>query len=359
MTDEPREDNADDVEWLKNAFDRANQGDNGTVSETPRPTPTPFDESARRHDLDLDFETENFQPVTEFKPVQIPREEPAPPAAVEPKTEALDALEIPETAQPAQPEAPTAPVVAQETTGIDRLDAIFAGAATPSDSEPTTAMPTAEKSGRGSRKPKRDAAMTATDPAASAKFRQQLVLVAAGIGIVILSIGGFLAGRVIGKPAVAPVATPTAEPAPTAAREPGDWAFDKLFGGECISPFGGAWSETFTVVDCATEHAAQLVYAGDLATDGSYPSFPGETHIGNAAMTLCQREGVLSLSAAKKYSDILVSSAYPVSQEAWDSGDTRYYCFVSREADASFTGDLAGSLLSAPSEATPAPSATP
>ncbi|MEY4313376.1 MAG: hypothetical protein RLZZ319_885 [Actinomycetota bacterium] len=322
MTDEPRDDNADDVEWLKNAFDRANQGDNGTVSESPRPAPAPFDESSRRHDLDLDFETDNFQPVTEFTPVRIPPERPD--SADDPKTEALDALEIPE------PVAPTAEAPAKP-----------------------------RRAPRAPRAPKAEKPLTATDPAAAAAFRQQLLMVAGGIGVVILALGGFLVGKNVGTPAPAPVATPTAEPAPTAAREPGDWAFDQLFGGECITPFGGAWSENFTVVDCATEHEAQLVYAGDLQADGSYPSYPGDTHIGNAAMTLCQREGVLSLSAAKKYSDIVVSSAYPVSQAAWDSGDTRYYCFVSRTAGATIADDLAGSLVSAPAEAAPEPTTTP
>ena len=382
MTDEPRDENADDVEWLKNAFNRANQGDNGTVSETPRSVPKPFEESTRRHDLDLDFETENFQPVTEFKPVQIPREAPEPVDSVnDPKTEALDALEIPESVTPVPVEPVAAPPVdapavaappvttqpvTDETSGIDRLDAIFAGLSSADDSAATTviAEPVAEaatptKRGRFARAPKDDRPIAATDPQSTAAFRQQLVMVAASIGILILAIGGFVTGRALGHPAPAPVAMPTAEPTATAAREPGKWAFDQLFGGECITPFDGAWSETFTVVDCATDHAAQLVYAGDLATDGAYPSYPGDSHTGNAAMSLCQRKGVLSLGAAKHYSDILVSAAYPVSQAVWESGDTRYYCFVSRDGGANLNGDLAGSLLTSGGASTPAPTSTP
>ena len=152
--------------------------------------------------------------------------------------------------------------------------------------------------------------------------------------------------------------TETAAPAlPTATQPPGDYPFGQLFGGECLNPFVDAWAETFTVVDCATSHAAQLVYAGDLAVDGTYPSYPGDSRIGKAALAACSRQGVLDLSAAKKITDLQISAAYPASSVAWDSGDTRYYCFASRTSATPLDASIAGSLMTQSGE--PTPEATP
>jgi hypothetical protein len=76
-------------------------------------------------------------------------------------------------------------------------------------------------------------------------------------------------------------------------------------------------------------------------------------------MAACSRKGVLNLTTAKAYSDVLVSSAYPVSSEAWDSGDTRYFCFVSLSSGSAIEGDLAGKLIKQNVEPTPEPTATP
>jgi hypothetical protein len=161
-------------------------------------------------------------------------------------------------------------------------------------------------------------------------------------------------------PSVAPTPEATEVPvAPTSAQPPGEYAFVELFGGECIDPFDTAWASTFTVVDCATPHVAQLVYAGDLALDETYPSYPGDSRVGKAAMAGCSRKAVLNLTTAKVYTDLLVSAAYPISSEAWDSGDTRYYCFVNLASGGPIDGDLAGKLITEGAESAPEPTATP
>ena len=397
MTDRDNDDSRDDVSWLKDAFDRAVQGDNGTAPDSARPvvnpftglTPTldtaaiepvvpieptgpttpivpqePVEMPSTRHDLDLDFETDDMPPVTLFEPV-VPLDHPLPTVATDyPPTETLDAVDLPATAVP-EPVVPTTTVVtpplapSEEASGIDLIDALFSStdtsaatvpiSALPLSPQPVTSKPTRES------KPSRE-----SKPADDANLRQRLLLIVGGIVVVIVSIGAFLAGQLVASPAAAPTPDVTeAAVALTTAQPPGDYAFSELFGGECLDPFDTPWASTFTVVDCATPHPAQLVYAGDLAVDGPYSSYPGDEGIGSAAMAECSRKGVLNLKTAKNYSDLLVSAAYPVSSEVWDSGDTRYYCFVTLSSGVPIDGNLAGKLITPGAEATPEPTATP
>jgi hypothetical protein len=382
MTDKDNDDSRDDVDWLKDAFDRAIQGDNGTVPDAARPVVNPFagltptgdtapvdpvvpttptvpqdsDEMpSHRHDLDLDFETDDMPPVMSFEPV-VSSDRPLPSVATDyPPTEALDAIDLPAMIAP-EPVVPlvTPPsALSQETSGIDRLDALFSSTDTSAATFPIAVAPGSSQPGAAqpTREPK---------PVDEAKLRQRLLLIVGGFVVAIVSIGAFLAGGFVATPAAVPTPEATEAPVvPTATQPPGEYAFTELFGGECLEPFDTAWAATFTVVDCATPHAAQLVYAGDLALDETYLSYPGDKRVGKAAMAGCSRKGVLNLTTAKAYTDLLVSSAYPVSSEAWDSGDTRYYCFVNLSSGDPIEGDLAGKLITQGAEATPEPTATP
>jgi len=381
-----------DVDWLRDAFDRAIRGDNGTAPDTTRPAIDPFagltpsGETApsepnppapsaptpdlpRRHDLDLDFETDNMPPVTAFEPV-VPLDRPLPSVATDyPPTEALDALDLPPAdvsesvtppaAPPAAPPATatTADSSTNETTGLDRLDQLFASTDTSAVTIPLVS-PRVPESSRRAGASRTDTPPKESSPADQVKFRQRLTLTVGGILVAIVAMGAWVAGGIAGTPAVAPVPTETAPPGPpTAMQPPGDYPFGQLFGGECLNPFVDPWAETFTVVDCATPHAAQLVYAGDLAVDGTYPSYPGDSRIGKAALAGCSREGVLDLSAAKKITDLQISTSYPASSLAWDSGDTRYFCFASRTGGDPIETSIAGSLMTQSGE--PTPEATP
>lgn len=397
----------DDVDWLRDAFDRAIRGDNGTAPDTSRPVidpfagltpagetapsepnsavnpasgeppvvaappippaappapsvvPAPTSESGHRHDLDLDFETEDMPPVTAFEPV-APLDRPLPSVATDyPPTEALDAVDLPPTGVMEPPVArttstapavtPPAPV-SDETTGLERLNALFLSSDTSAATIPIVSPRGAESPGSA----RAETTPRETDPADQAKFRRRLVLTIGGILVAIVAIGAWVAGGIAGTPAAAPVPTETAAPgAPTATQPPGDYPFGQLFGGECIDPFVDAWAETFSVVDCAAPHAAQLVYAGDLAVDGTYPSYPGDSRIGKAALAGCSREGVLNLSAVKKITDLQMSAAYAASSVAWGSGDTRYFCFASRTAGTPLDKSIAGAFMTQPGEPTP------
>ena len=391
MTDKDNDDARDDVDWLKDAFDRAIQGDNGTVPEAARPVVNPFagltptgntapnepvvpiesdapttqevpqesvEMPSNRHDLDLDFETEDMPPVTLFEPI-VPLDHPLPTVATDyPPTETLDAVDLPANAvlEPIAPIAngvtpPSTP--SEETNGIDLIDALFSSTDTSAATVPISALPVSPQ-------PKAPKPTRESKPADDAKLRQRLLLIVGGIVVVIVSIGAFLAGRLVASPAAEPTPEGIDVPASQTTAQPvGEYAFSDLFGGECLDPFDTAWASTFTVVDCATPHPAQLVYAGDLSIDGSYPSYPGDDRIGSAAIAGCSRKGVLNLKTAKTYSDLLVSAAYPISSEAWDSGDKRYYCFVTRSSGVPLDINLAGKLITQGAEATPEPTATP
>ena len=376
-------DKRDDVDWLKDAFDRAIRGDNGTAPDVTRPVVNPFagltpagDDvpaepdirvapaveplepvagSDRRHDLDLDFETDNMPPVTAFEPV-VPLERPLPSVATDyPPTEALDAIDLPATeiVEVAAPTVVTPAAVSDETTGLDRLDALFSSTDTSAATIPIVSPRPTEPSGK-SGSARAEKAPKETSPADQAAFRQRLLLGIGGLLGAIVSVAAWVVGGIVATPAAAPTPTETAVPSlPTSTQPPGEYPFAQLYGGECIDPFVDAWAATFTVVDCATPHAAQLVYAGDLAIDGTYPSYPGDSRIGKAALAGCTRPGVLDLSTAKGFTDLQISAAYPASSVAWDSGDTRYFCFATRTSATPLDVSVAGSLMTQPVEPTP------
>ena len=376
-------DKRDDVDWLRDAFDRAVRGDNGTVPDTNRPAIDPFagltpsgettpiepnepdsavppTDSPRRHDLDLDFETDNMPPVTAFEPV-VPLDRPLPSVATDyPPTEALDAVDLPpadetESAKPvATPPVTVAPVSSvNETSGLDRLDQLFSSTDMSAATIPIIRPPVSEAP-RSARVNRNDKTPREFSPEDQVKFRQRLLLSVTGILATIIAIGAWMVGGILGTPAVAPVPTETAVPAlPTATQPPGVYPFGQLFGGECIDPFVDPWAETFTVVDCTVPHAAQLVYAGGLAVDGTYLSYPGDSRIGKAALAGCSRQGILDLGAAKKITDLQISASYSASSVAWDSGDTRYFCFASRAGGTPLEKSIAGSLMTQPGEPTP------
>lgn len=138
--------------------------------------------------------------------------------------------------------------------------------------------------------------------------------------------------------AVAPVPSVS----PTAALSPGTYAWDQLYGGECIDPFTTPWQQDFTVVDCGKGHAAQLVYRGSFGGEAD-AAFPGEDALGQQINALCTRNGIFDASAASAYSNLQVQGSYPVTADQWNSGQRNYYCFVSRTDGSAITASLQGS----------------
>ncbi|MFJ4295084.1 septum formation family protein [Curtobacterium sp. NPDC089689] len=146
----------------------------------------------------------------------------------------------------------------------------------------------------------------------------------------------------------APSSTPSAEaeqaqtPATglefaTTPASPGEHAWTDLAGGECLSPFTNAWAQTFTVVDCATPHAAQLTARLPVQAD----VYPGADALAAQAAEQCQTSAALDTAAAGSVGDVQVQGAYAPDESTWQQGDTFISCFVTRSSGQELTGSLA------------------
>jgi hypothetical protein len=142
-------------------------------------------------------------------------------------------------------------------------------------------------------------------------------------------------------PTVTPTPTPTATPEATGPQVPGSHAWNTLRGGECLQPFTTPWAQTFTVVDCATEHAAQLVYVGVFSTDAAAP-FPGAAELSAQINLLCTRPGIINTEVAGQVSDAQIQGTYPAVDAQWKDGQRSYFCFVNRAGGEPLTGSIAG-----------------
>ncbi|MBT1544272.1 septum formation family protein [Curtobacterium aurantiacum] len=118
---------------------------------------------------------------------------------------------------------------------------------------------------------------------------------------------------------------------------PGEHAWTDLAGGECLSPFTNAWSQTFTVVDCATPHIGQLT--ARLAVEGD--TYPGAEALATQAADQCQSDAALNASAAAAVGDVQVQGSYAPDQATWDQGNRFISCFVTRSSGQPLTGSLA------------------
>lgn len=118
---------------------------------------------------------------------------------------------------------------------------------------------------------------------------------------------------------------------------PGEHPWTDLAGGECLSPFTNAWSQTFTVVDCATPHIGQLT--ARLTVEGD--TYPGAEALATQAADQCQSDTALNASAAAAVGDVQVQGSYAPDQATWDQGDRFIACFVTRSSGQPLTGSLA------------------
>lgn len=182
-----------------------------------------------------------------------------------------------------------------------------------------------------------------------------MLIVAGAMLFVLLLVALFIVGRNMAQPVAVvtpsptptktatptPTPTPTATPAATGPQAPGTHPWNTLRGGECLQPFASPWAQTFTVVDCAAPHAAQMVYTGVFSADPN-AAFPGVDQLASQINLLCSRPGVLNLDAAGQYDDAQVQGSYPVTEKQWKDGQRSYFCFVSRSSGQPIAGSLAG-----------------
>ncbi|MCA5922305.1 septum formation family protein [Curtobacterium oceanosedimentum] len=123
----------------------------------------------------------------------------------------------------------------------------------------------------------------------------------------------------------------------TTPAQPGEHVWTDLAGGECLSPFTNAWSQTFTVVDCATPHIGQLT--ARLSVEGD--AYPGAEALATQAADRCQSDAALNASAAAPLGDVQVQGSYAPDQATWDQGNRFISCFVTRSSGQPLTGSLA------------------
>jgi hypothetical protein len=135
----------------------------------------------------------------------------------------------------------------------------------------------------------------------------------------------------------APAAVPVAPAGPAAA---GVHPWTELAGGECLDPYSSPWEETFTVVDCAAPHTAQLIERASINADPA-AAYPGEAAITAQLNLACTAPSALDLTAASAFTAIQWQASYPVTAEQWGAGQRDYFCFISRSTGEPLTGSVA------------------
>ncbi len=184
--------------------------------------------------------------------------------------------------------------------------------------------------------------------------RQQKILIGVAGGLVTLLalVALFLLGMRIGggSAETAAVVTPTPSPSATVAAPAvgplaaGEYAWDELRGGECLTAYESPWQDTYTVVGCTEPHTGQLLSKSALP-DAAGAEYPTVTDLQSNVTLACSATTVLDYAAAEAFDDLQLDASFPATQELWDAGDRTTYCFATRAGG----GDLEGSLaVSAP-----------
>ena len=235
------------------------------------------------------------------------------------------------------------------TVPIEFFPPLGATSATETETEtPTVAIPPAVPETVGPTRPRRNGAVPI--------WRNPRILIWAGGTLValLLLVGLFFLGTrlsSIAAPVPAPTktatATPTPTPTPTSTAAPvvtgpaaaGPHKWNELRGGECVDPFSSVWAETFTVVDCAAPHPAQMVFRGTFPDAPAV--YPGAPALQAQINLLCGSPTVVNLAAAGAYANIQVSASYAADTAEWAEGQHDYFCFISRAGGEPLTGSVA------------------
>lgn len=185
--------------------------------------------------------------------------------------------------------------------------------------------------------------------------RQRIVIITSIAVIAVLGIVlAFFLGSRLGAPSApapspsrsstpTPTPTPTPSPTPSAVVGPaaiGEHDWDQLGGGECLDPYVSPWERTFTVVDCAQPHPAQLVTRGSFGGDAT-TAYPGEPALVAQLNLLCSAPTVIDYGMAGGYPDVQLQASYPANEELWAAGDRDYFCFASLPPGGYFTSSIA------------------
>ncbi|MFB9713430.1 septum formation family protein [Arthrobacter methylotrophus] len=150
--------------------------------------------------------------------------------------------------------------------------------------------------------------------------RQRLII--GGIVLAVLILIGVVIWILVGALANRPVATATPEPVTSTSRGPlpADVEAKDYQLGDCFADFDSNATKS-RVVDCTTDHSAQL---GAIFRYKADDTFPGATALRDKGREICRN--VMFNEASTKYT-LLQQNVYP-SASSWDNGDRRVDCFI-------------------------------
>lgn len=198
------------------------------------------------------------------------------------------------------------PVDPGSGTGYPGTSGIYPDTGMPGETEPEDGFP----SEKGS------SLRTALD--AMTRYR----LIIGGIVLAVLILIGVVIWILVGALANRPVATSTPVPATSTSRGPlpADVEAKDYQLGDCFADFDSNATKS-KVVDCTTDHSAQL---GAIFRYKADDTFPGATALRDKGREIC-RDLMLN-EASTKYA-LLQQNVYP-SATSWDNGDRRVDCFI-------------------------------
>lgn len=194
------------------------------------------------------------------------------------------------------------------------------------------------------------------------KVQKVLLIVAGSLVAVLALVALFLVGTrlssVLGPAPAVVEASPSPSPSfivlPLGPVPPGEYQWDELLGGECLLPWESAWQDTYTVVDCAIPHPAQMVYRGVFADEENEP-YPGVEALQARINLLCTPPTIINYANAGSATDIQVSASFAADELDWDDGNRTYFCFVNRASGENLTVSIAIPQVAPTPTVTPAP----
>lgn len=166
----------------------------------------------------------------------------------------------------------------------------------------------------------------------------------AALALVALFLVGTKLSDTLGAPAA--IETPTPTPTPISTVLPvgpvaaGEHQWDALLGGECLAPWQSAWQDSYTVVDCATPHPAQMIFRGTF-DDAPGTPYPGIEELQKRINLLCTPTTVIDYSKAGMLNDIQVSASFAAADQDWADGNRTFFCFVNRSSGQDLTESVA------------------
>ena len=203
-------------------------------------------------------------------------------------------------------------------------------------------------------------------PSAPLPRSQKVLMWVAGSLVAILALAAlFLVGtRLSAALAPEPEVSPSPSPTPTLDVQaigpvaPGEYQWDALLGGECLTPWESAWQDRYIVVDCTTPHPAQMVYRGTFVDDLFAP-YPGLEELQKQTAVLCTAPTVINYAIAGQTSDVQIEASFAVDETDWSDGNRTYFCFASRATGGEFTASIAVQQVPVTPTPTPKPKGEP